>query len=66
MERTYPLPEGEGHVYVQILVGNEVQFDSNVDKALGVVNCTLKGSGIQQVYVKYDGVISINDTVEFS
>ena len=64
--KTFDLPEGEGTVDVQILVGDQVQFDSTVDKSLGSVTCTLTGTGTQQVYVKFDGIVKYTETVTFS
>ena len=51
---------------MQILVGDQVQFDSTVDKSLGSVTCTLTGTGTQQVYVKFDGIVKYTETVTFS
>ena len=64
--KTFDLPEGEGTVDVQILVGDQVQLDSTVDKSLGSVTCTLTGTGTQQVYVKFDGIVKYTETVTFS
>lgn len=64
--RSYDLPEGEGTVHVVIKVGNEVQFDSNVNKALEEVSCSLTGSGTQQVYVYFDDVVTYAEEVFFS
>lgn len=64
--RTFELPEGEGTVHVEIIVGNETQFDSTVDKSLTAVSCTLTGIGLQHVYVKFDGVLVLSEEVDFS
>ena len=64
--KTYELPEGEGTVHVEIIVGSETQFDSTVDKSMGSITCTLTGTGTQQVYVKFDGVVQYTETVTFS
>ena len=64
--KSWDLPEGEGTVRVVIKVGNEVQFDSTVDKSLLAVTCTLTGTGIEQVYVSFDGVVKYSEEVDFS
>ncbi len=64
--KSYELPEGEGTVHVMIKVGNKVQFDSTVDKALTTVTCDLTGTGVQQVYVFFDDVVVYSEEVDFS
>lgn len=64
--KTFDLPEGEGTVKVEIVVGDETQFDSTVDKSLGSITCTLTGTGTQTVYVKFDGVVKYSESVTFS
>ena len=64
--RSYDLPDGEGTVHVVIKVGDSVQFDSTVNKALEEVSCSLSGSGTQQVYVYFDDVVTYSEEVFFS
>ena len=64
--KSYALPEGTGSIHVLVKVGNEAQFDSQVDLALGEVTCTLTGSGAQQVSVYFDGVLTDQKEVVFS
>lgn len=66
VRKSYALPEGEGTVHVVISVGNEVQFDSYVDKSLGEITCTLTGTGTQDVYVSFDGAVRYSETIDFS
>ena len=63
---TFNLPEGEGTVDVQVLVGSEVQYSDTVDKSLGSVTYTLTGTGTQQVTVKFDGVVTYQESVNFA
>ena len=64
--KSYELPEGEGTVHVVIKVGNDVKFDSIVDKSLMAVTCDLTGTGVQQVYVIFDDVVVYSEEVDFS
>ena len=63
---TFNLPEGEGTVDVQVLVDSEVQYSDTVDKSLGSVTYTLTGTGTQQVTVKFDGVVTYQESVNFA
>ena len=65
--KSIALPEGEGTVKVRVVVGgSDVQFDSDVDRALMEISIPLTGSGTQIVSVYFDGTLSYNEEVTFS
>ena len=59
------LPSDRETVAVQVTVGGEVQYDTVVDTSVETIYPTLEGNGVQEIGVYFDGVLTMQEELDF-